>query len=153
MCEDLWQQQPSSRWRASLFVQLCLFCSPISFSWLFLLAYMACWTIPTNRHTHRYFLYFKSHPGKPEHIQTFEKLMQAFSHRRLAGGGRWDVSSGAIRIRGLLSDCSNLTQKYSHCCTTLVTADVTLYYITISPKNILFAWSQRNSGEISAGCM
>lgn len=112
---------------------------------------MACWMIPPPRDTHthaskhRYSLYFKSHLGKAKCDQTFEKLMQALSSQRFEGLRSRFLLSGAVRIEGVLSDFSSLSQNHSHRCTTVVTAEVTLYCTTSSPQDILFAAALKNS--------
>lgn len=102
---------------------------------------------PRQTHTrkHRFSLYFKSHLGKAKHDQTFEKLMQALCSQRFGGLRSRFLLSGAVRIKGVLSDFVSLSQNHSHRCTTVVTTEVTLYCTTSSPQDVLFAAALKNS--------
>ncbi len=69
--------------------------------------------------------------------------MQALSSRRFGVLRSRFLLSGAMRIKGVLSDFSSLSQNHSHRCTTV--EEVTLYYTTSSHQDILFAEDLKNS--------
>ncbi len=69
--------------------------------------------------------------------------MQALSSRRFGVLRSRFLLSGAVRIKGVLSDFSSLSQNHSHRCTTV--EEVTLYYTTSSHQDILFAEDLKNS--------
>lgn len=141
-------------------VQICLFCSllPLSTGNFSLLLWLAEWYFYLDVSfsyacTHRFSFYFKSQPGKLKRDQTFEKLMQALSSKRFWGLRSRFFLSGAVWIKGVLSDFSSLSQNHSHRCTTVVTAEVTLYCTTSSPQHILFAMALKNCRLLLLACM